>query len=227
MVLQLLEVVHLGDGDVAWVAQDAHGLHAFLAEEVGQFGSVDAVCVDEAAIRNLGEATGEPTAAYASWGDHPDGDLLPPPPQEPAGRGEPTAVYEVRTYSHDVLWFAKAQDALEALVDQGKPVATLHEVWSHPSQVYHPETEQHEQTVEEVGAALGYGVGHDPHRFHNPFRKREGERLTWVHMPVFLLVTNTSATFCKTVIAAVIPATTCCRRSNGASTSKHPDNQPR
>src|SRR5215210_4874585 len=86
-------------------------------------------------------------------GDHPDSALLPPPPQQPAGRGEPAAFYEVRTYSHDVLWFAKSQDALEAPVDQGKPVAALHEVWSHPSQVYHPEPEQHEQTVEEVGAA--------------------------------------------------------------------------
>src|SRR3712207_4352140 len=103
-------------------------------------------------------------AAYEPGGDHPDGDLLPPPPQQPAGRGEPTAFYEVRTYPHDVLWFAEPQDALETLVNQGKPVAALHEVWSHPSQVYHPEPEHHEQAVEEVGAALGDGVGHDPHR---------------------------------------------------------------
>src|SRR5215217_3825225 len=87
MVLQLLDVVHLGDGHVAWVAQDAHGLHAFLAEEVGQFRGIDAVGVDEAAIGDLGEAPGEPAATYALRGDHPDGDLLPPPPQEPAGRG--------------------------------------------------------------------------------------------------------------------------------------------
>src|SRR5215212_419145 len=117
----------------AWVAQDAHGLHAFLAEEVGQFRGIDAVGVDEAAIGDLGEAPGEPAATYALRGDYPDGDPLPPPPQEPAGRGEPTAFYEVRTYSHDVLWFAKSQDALESLVNQGKPVAALHEVWSHPS----------------------------------------------------------------------------------------------
>src|SRR5215218_657196 len=178
MVLQLLDVVHLGDGHVAWVAQDAHGLHAFLAEEVGQFRGIDAVGVDEAAIGDLGEAPGEPAATYALRGDHPDGDLLPPPPQEPAGRWEPAAFYEVRTYSHDVLWFAKSQDALEALVNQGKPVAALHEVRSRPSQVYHPESEQHEQAVEEVGAALGYGVGHDPHRITPIFsRSRSAPKL--------------------------------------------------
>src|SRR5215217_469906 len=133
MVLQLLDVVHLGDSHVAWVAQDAHGPHAFLVEEIGQFRGVDAVGVDESAVGDLGEAPGEPAAAYELGGDHPDDDLLPPPPQQPADRGEPTAFYEVRTYSHDVLWFAKSQDALESLVNQGKPVAALHEVWSHPS----------------------------------------------------------------------------------------------
>src|SRR5215204_6335131 len=178
MVLQLLDVVHLGDGHVAWIAQYAHGPHAFLAEEVGQLGGVDAVGVDEAAVGDLGEAPGEPAAAYALWGDHPDGNLLPPPPQEPASQGEPTSVHEVRTYPHNVLWFAKSQDALEALVNQGKPVAALHEVWSRPSQVHHPEPEQHEQAVEEVGTALGYGVGHDPHRI-TPivFRSCSGPKL--------------------------------------------------
>src|SRR5215211_7297654 len=120
MILQLFDVVHLRDGHVAWIAQDAHGPHAFLAEEVGQLRGVDAVGVDEAAIGDLGEAPGEPAAADALGGDRPDGDLLPPPPQQPAGRGEPTAFYEVRTYSHDVLRFAKPQDALESLLNQGK-----------------------------------------------------------------------------------------------------------
>src|SRR5918999_5836846 len=87
MVLQLLDVVHLGDGHVSWVAQYAYGPHAFLAEEVGQLGGVDAVGVDEATVGDLGEAPGEPAGAYELWGDHPDGDLLPPPPQQPAGRG--------------------------------------------------------------------------------------------------------------------------------------------
>jgi hypothetical protein len=64
MVLQLLDVMHLGDCHVAWIAQDAHDPHAFLAEEVGQFRGVDAVGVDEAAIGDLGEAPGEPAAAY-------------------------------------------------------------------------------------------------------------------------------------------------------------------
>lgn len=44
------------------------------------------------------------------------------------------------------------------------------------------------------------------HRLDRLFRRRDGERLTWVHMPVFLLATNTSAAFCKTVIAAVMLA---------------------
>jgi hypothetical protein len=136
------------------------------------------VGVDEAAIGDLGEAPGEPAAAYGLGGDHPDGDFLPSSPQELAGRGEPTAFYEVRTYSHNVLWFAKSQDALEALVNHRKPVAALHEVWSRPSQVHHPEPEQHEQAVEEVGAALGDGVGHDPHRTTPVFsRSRSGPKL--------------------------------------------------
>src|SRR5687768_8399028 len=136
MVLQLLDVVHLGDGHIAWVAQDAHGLHAFLAEEVGQFGSVDAVGVDEAAIGDPGEASGEPAAAYGLRGDHPDGDLLPPTAHQPPGRPEPTAFYEVRAYPHNVLWSPKSEHALEALVDHGKPVVALRQVWSRSSQVY-------------------------------------------------------------------------------------------
>jgi hypothetical protein len=44
------------------------------------------------------------------------------------------------------------------------------------------------------------------HRFDKLLRKRDGEKLTQVHMPVFLLATNTSAAFCKTVIAAVMLA---------------------
>src|SRR5918994_165505 len=77
-----------------------------------------------------------------------------------------------------VAWIAQSQDALEALVNQGKPVAALQEVWSHPSQVYQPEPEQHEQAVEEVGAALGYGVGHDPHRITPEFsRSRSAPKL--------------------------------------------------
>src|SRR5215211_8187029 len=163
MVLQLLDVVHLRDSNVGWVAQDVHGPHALLADEIGQFRGVDAVGVDEAAVGDLGEMPGEPAAAYELGGDHPDGDLLSRPLNN-LRAGGPTASYEVRTYSHDVLWFAKSQDALEVLVNQGKSVAALHEVRSRPSQVYQPEPEQHEQAVEEVGAALGYGVGHDPHR---------------------------------------------------------------
>jgi hypothetical protein len=53
-----------------------------------------------------------------------------------------------------------------------------------------------------VWCAIGWGA----HRFDKLFRKRDGERLTWVQMPVFLLATNTSAAFCKTVIAAVMLA---------------------
>src|SRR5215208_1378399 len=98
-----------------------------------------------------------------SWGETTPTVTFSPAPSTTCGPGEPTAFYEVRTYSHDVLWFAKSQEALETLVNQGKPVATLREVWSHPSQIYHPEPEQHEQAVEEVGTALGYGVGHHPH----------------------------------------------------------------
>src|SRR5687768_16517256 len=143
MVLQLLDVVHLGDGHVSWVAQDAHGAHALLAEEVRQSGGVDAVGADEAAVGDLGEAAGEPAAAYGLWGDHPDGYLLPPTPQQPPGGPEPTAFYEVRSYPHNVLWSPEPEDALEALVDQGEPVVALREVWSHPSQVYHLEPEQH------------------------------------------------------------------------------------
>src|SRR5215212_119040 len=79
MVLQLLDVVHLGDSHVAWVAQDVHGPHALLADEIGQFRGVDAVGVDEAAVGDLGETPGEPAAAYELGGDHPDGDLLPRP----------------------------------------------------------------------------------------------------------------------------------------------------
>src|SRR5215203_2591541 len=99
-----------------------------------------------------------------SWGETTPTVTFSPAPSTTCGPGELTAFYEVRTYSHDVLWFAKSQDALEVLVNQGKSVAALHEVRSRPSQVYQPEPEQHEQAVEEVGAALGYGVGHDPHR---------------------------------------------------------------
>ena len=112
------------------------------------------------------------------WGDHPDGYLLPPTPQQPPGWPEPTAFYEVRTYPHNVLWSPKSEDALEALVDQGKPVVALREVWSRPSQVYHLEPEQHEQAVEEVGAALGDGVGHDPHSI-TPLLSQRPSR----HMP--------------------------------------------
>src|SRR5215218_1414577 len=39
------------------------------------------------------------------------------------------------------------------------------------SPLNHPEPEQHEQAVEEVGAALGYGVGHDPHRITSIFSR--------------------------------------------------------
>ena len=176
-------------------------------EEVGQLGGVYAVRGDEAAFGDPREAPGEPAAAYLLGGDHPDGDLLPPAPQEPAGRGEPAAFYEVRAYPHNVLRPADSQDAFEAPAEKGKAVAALQQVRSRPSQVYQPEPEQHEQAVEEVGAALGYRVGHDPHRFDEPFRRREGERLTWVHMPVFLLATSTSAAFCNTVMAAVMLAT--------------------
>src|SRR5918992_6320051 len=116
MVLQLLDVVHLGDGHVSRVAQDAHGPHALLAEEVGQFGGVDAVGADEAAVGDLGEASGEPAAAYGLWGDHPDGYLLPPTPQQPPGGPKTTAFYEVRTYPHNVLWSPKSEEALEPLV---------------------------------------------------------------------------------------------------------------
>ena len=76
-----------------------------------------------------------------------------------------------------------------------------------PPQVYQPEPEQHEHAIEEVGTALGYGISHDPHRFDKPFRRRDGERLTWVHIPVFRLATKTSAAFCNTVMAAVMLAT--------------------
>jgi hypothetical protein len=43
--------------------------------------------------------------------------------------------------------------------------------------------------------------------FDQASRKGEREKLTWVHMPVFLLAISTIATFCKTVIAAVMLAT--------------------
>jgi hypothetical protein len=45
------------------------------------------------------------------------------------------------------------------------------------------------------------------HRFDKPFRKRDGERLTWVHIPVFLLASKTIITFCKVVVRAAAQAT--------------------
>ena len=51
-----------------------------------------------------------------------------------------------------------------------------------------------------------YAIRWQAHLLDRLFRRRDGERLTWVHMPVFLLATNTSAAFCKTVIAAVMLA---------------------
>jgi hypothetical protein len=52
-------------------------------------------------------------------------------------------------------------------------------------------------------------VGHRMvcHRFDKPFRKRDGERLTWVHIPVFLLASKTIITFCKVVVRAAAHAT--------------------
>jgi len=106
MVLLLLDVVHLGDSHIAWVAQDAHGPHAFLVEEIGQFRGVDAVGVDESAVGDLGEAPGEPAAPY-ELGETTPTVTFSPAPSTTCVPGEPTAFYEVRTYSHDVLWFAK------------------------------------------------------------------------------------------------------------------------
>ena len=43
--------------------------------------------------------------------------------------------------------------------------------------------------------------------FAGPFRNGEREKLTWVHIPVFLLARSTIITFCRLVVRAAAAAT--------------------
>jgi hypothetical protein len=125
--------LHLSDNQVLSTAALLDG--GAIVIKLGQLGGVDAVGVEEAAVGDLGEASGEPTAAYLLGGDHPDSNLLSPSPQEPADRGEPTAFYEVWTYPHNVLRLTESEKSSQALGDQGESTV-FNEMRSNPSQVY-------------------------------------------------------------------------------------------